>query len=95
LQVVGNSHSMSSAETKLRQTHAALCAIGAQLADAALDARYAAAAAADGAGTDGGARAPPPPALSVRVVVGVCSRADADAIEARPLPCRDDVVHKG
>ena len=57
---------------KLAQTRAALCAIGAHLRDAALEAAH---------GEGGEARA-----ASVRVVVGVCSRADAEAIEGLALP---------
>ena len=67
------------------QTRAVLCSIGAQLGDAALDARHAAAAAA-GAGEDAeGAAAARQQRMapSVRVVVGVCSLADLDAIEVR------------
>ena len=69
---VGNSHSLSPSQTKLAQTRAALCAIGAHLRDAALEAAH---------GEGGEARA-----ASVRVVVGVCSRADAEAIEGLALP---------
>ena len=69
------------------QTRAALCSIGAQLGDAALDARHAAAAAAEASedAEEGAAAARQRRmAPSVRVVVGVCSSADLDAIEARP-----------